>query len=558
MREYQRLLGAGASANGRESAATYIGPQDILWRHARSLAALGVWMAGTSDGDPLVWSQECYEIFGVAIGTELRVHQFFSLVLPDDVESLRNARNDAVERDVPYEIQYRIKHPSGPVRWIHERAALVQTGDGRTATFMGVLQDATEQRESERALRRAEASLRFTEEQLRHAQKMEAVGRLAGGIAHDFNNVLSVILSYSQLLLSELPPNQPFREDILEIQKAGELGAQLTRQLLAFSRPPKVEPKVLDVNCLLMGMEKMISRVLGEDIELISVLASPAPRVKADSGLLEQVVMNLVVNARDAMSRGGRLVLETATMALGDLERQGLPAGQYVVLTVSDSGTGMDLATQSRIFEPFFTTKEPGIGTGLGLSIVFGIVKQSGGSIVVNSVLGSGTSFTIYLPRVDAVGEAKPVVTIPRRSGGTETVLIVEDEDHVRNAASGVLRRMGYQVLAARSPGDALLLCERHPKKIDLLLTDVTMPQMSGIELATRLVALQPGLKVLCMSGSSPEPTARTEVAPSRFPFLQKPITLETLTKKVREVLDAPLDSGPRSTAREAWLASAG
>ena len=386
--------------------------------------------------------------------------------------------------------------------------------------------------------KRAEASLHTTEEQLRHAQKMEAVGRLASGVAHDFNNVLSVILSYSELLLGDPDLGAPVCDDLAEIRKAGMRGAELTRQLLAFSRLQVTAPKVLDMNGLIVGMEKMMSRVLGEDIELVAQLSSCAPRVKADPGLLEQVIMNLAVNARDAMAHGGQLTIATESMVLdAAAEHVGLPAGPYVTVTVTDTGVGMDPATQARIFEPFFTTKGVGRGTGLGLSMVFGILKQSGGSIAVKSAPGVGTCFTVYLPRVgmEIDEPQQPAPTTELR--GSETVLLVEDEEQVRTVFGGILRRHGYQVIETRSPGEALLASEKCETPIHLLLTDVVMPQMSGPELAIRLTKARPNMAVLCMSGYTGD--MNQEEAPVRFPYLQKPIAVESLTRKIREVLDA-------------------
>jgi two-component system, cell cycle sensor histidine kinase and response regulator CckA len=383
---------------------------------------------------------------------------------------------------------------------------------------------------------------RLLEEQLRQAQKMEAVGRLAGGIAHDFNNVLSVILSYSDLLLSDLKPGEPIRDDIEEIRRAATRAADLTRHLLMFSRQQVVEPKVLDLNEVLTSMDKMLQRILGADVSLVLSRNQPLGRVRIDRGSIEQVIMNLVVNARDAMPYGGRLSLETADVTLDEKyarTHHGVVPGPYVMLTVTDTGTGMDKATQARIFEPFFTTKELGRGTGLGLSTVFGIVQQGGGSIWVESEPGEGTTFEIYLPRVDASKDSvrpAPPLTMLR---GSETVLLVEDEDQVRAVARGILSRSGYRVLEARNAGEALLQAEAHVGPIHLLLTDVVMPHVSGPDLAKRLVTLQPTMKILFMSGYVDDGVLRRSVVQALTAYVQKPITPEALTSKVREVLDA-------------------
>jgi two-component system, cell cycle sensor histidine kinase and response regulator CckA len=388
------------------------------------------------------------------------------------------------------------------------------------------------------ALERVHESLRQSEAQLRHAQKMEAVGRLAGGVAHDFNNVLSVILGAADLLLADLKAGDPLREDVEVIREAGARGAGLTRQLLMFSRRQMAEPKVVDTRALLTDVEKMLGRTLGEDITLVCQVETPAPRVQADPGLLEQVLMNLAVNARDAMPHGGQLEIEVSSVVLSTPIHPDGVAGPHAVLSVTDSGCGMDAATQARIFEPFFTTKEPGRGTGLGLSTVFGIVQQGGGSISVSSAPGKGSRFVIHWPSVKAEPE-RAVQDTPRSARGSETVLVVEDEDSVRAIAAGVLRRYGYKVIEARNAGEALLACEAHPGAIELLLADVVMPRLSGPELALRLLQLRPEMRVLFMSGYASDAGTPGAPASIRPAYLQKPLTVSTLTQKVRDVLDA-------------------
>jgi two-component system cell cycle sensor histidine kinase/response regulator CckA len=411
--------------------------------------------------------------------------------------------------------------------------------------------DITERKRAEAGRARAEEALRQSEEQLRQAQKMEAVGRLAGGVAHDFNNVLSVIMSYGELIVGDLKPADPLRADIEEIRKAASRAAGLTRQLLLFSRQQVVEPKVMDLNEVLASMDNMLQRILGEDVELVSVPAKGAGRVKVDPSHVEQVILNLVVNARDAMPTGGKLTIETANVVLDeDYTRSHLPAkaGPHVMMAVSDTGVGMDRETQTRIFEPFFTTKEKGKGTGLGLSTVFGIVQQSGGNIWVCSEPGKGTTFKIYLPRVDAELDVLSPSVAPTTLRGTETVLLAEDEEQVRSIVLNVLLRQGYHVIPAQNGGEALLLAERHSGTIDLLLTDVVMPTVSGPELAKRLAATRPDMKVLCMSGYTDDSIVRHGVLESGVAFIQKPITPTLLMTKVREVLDAgraPLNPDP-------------
>jgi two-component system, cell cycle sensor histidine kinase and response regulator CckA len=387
---------------------------------------------------------------------------------------------------------------------------------------------------------RVQEILHKTEEQLRQSQKMDAVGRLAGGIAHDFNNMLSVILSYGQLALAEMNPADPMRADIEEIVKAGGRAADLTRQLLMFSRQQVLAPKVLDLNDVLTSMDRMLQRILGADVDLVSLLAPRLGRVRADLSSIEQVIMNLVVNARDAMPTGGMLTMETGNVVLDEEYARthvGVAPGPYVMLAVTDTGTGIEKSILARIFEPFFTTKESGKGTGLGLSTVFGVVHQSGGSIWVYSEVGNGTTFKVYLPREDEALDVRDVASVTTQRG-SETILLVEDDEQVRGAALVILRKSGYQVLDARNAGEALLHSERYPSAIHLLLTDVVMPQMSGPELAKRLVSTRPNMKVLCMSGYTDDSIVRHGVLAAHIAFLQKPITPDTLTARVREVLD--------------------
>ena len=397
--------------------------------------------------------------------------------------------------------------------------------------------------------RRAYDELAETQGQLEQAQKMDAIGRLAGGVAHDFNNLLTVILGRTDILLHPLKPEDPMRRGIELIQRTAGRAADLTRQLLAFSRKQVLEPVVLDLAAVTTDMKDMLGRLIGEDIAL---LTNPTPglgRVKADRGQIEQVIMNLAVNARDAMPQGGRLIVETANIDLDDeyvRRHVGARPGPHVMLAVSDTGTGIPHEIQSQIFEPFFTTKEQGKGTGLGLATVYGIVKQSGGYIEVDSEPGQGTTFRIYLPRLEAAA-----VTVDRSvrpaaaAGGTETILLVEDEEGVRELARDILRASGYTVLEARNGAEALLLCERHQGPLDMLLTDVVMPRMSGRELAERLAPLRPDLSVLYMSGYTDDAVIRHGVLGAGTAFLQKPFTPAALVLRVRETLDLTAASHP-------------
>ena len=452
-----------------------------------------------------------------------------------DVYADAAERQRLVERDTYSDRQYDSveatwKRRDGRLLTVQLSVRAVRNRAGQVEYYETFVRDVTDQRR--------------LQQQVLQSQKMEAVGRLAGGIAHDFNNLLTVITSYSDLLLEDLAPGDAKRDDLEQVRKAADGAAALTRQLLAFSRQQVVEPRVVSLNTVVEGLQKILRRVIGEDIELTTTLAPDLGAVRADVGQLEQVLMNLAVNARDAMPTGGRLTVETANVEHDPdyaRDREAAAVRQFAMLAVSDTGCGMDEATKARIFEPFFTTKEPGKGTGLGLATVYGIVKQAGGFIWVYSEPGQGTSFKIYLPEVDATAERTTAVAGARAPRGTETVLLVEDAAAVRAVTKQVLERQGYVVLEAPDGEAALRLAQQHRGPIHLLLTDVVMPRVSGRELAERLTQVRPDMRVLYASGYTDDSVVRHGILELGTAYLQKPFSPESLARKVRDVLDAAI-----------------
>jgi len=454
----------------------------------------------------------------------------YDFLHPDDRELVGNRFADALRNPGrAIAAEGRLMHADGSWR-IMEGVAVNRLDDPSVGAVVINARDITDRRR--------------LEEQLRQAQKMEAVGQLAGGVAHDFNNLLTAILGYCNLMLDEVPREDPLRADLQEIRAAGERAAALTRQLLAFSRRQMLQPQVVDINTVVQQLERLLRRLISEDVELVTVLAAGVPPVRVDPASVEQVLVNLAVNARDAMPLGGRLTIETSSVELDDayaITHATVRPGQYVMLAVSDTGEGMDAATRARVFEPFFTTKEQGRGTGLGLATVYGMVKQSGGYIWVYSEPGRGTTFKVYLPHAEQRTAAQPELPGRRRTDeahGWETVLLVEDEDAVRALAREVLRRHGYVVLEARHGVDALRLAERHTDDIHLMVTDVVMPHMSGRDLAERLSSVRQKMKVLFMSGYTDHAVMHRDLTPGSA-FIQKPFTPETFARKVRMVLDS-------------------
>jgi PAS domain S-box-containing protein len=434
--------------------------------------------------------------------------------------------------------------------WMHRDASgrdfycevrLVRLPDPDRNLCRGSILDITDRKLAEDARSRLEDALRKAEDQLRQSQKMEAIGRLAGGVAHDFNNLLSVVLSYSAFALAALEDNDPVAADVREIQSAGKRAADLTRQLLAFSRQQMLAPAVVDLNEVVGHMDTMLRRLIGEDVDLRTVTPPGIGTVKVDRGQIEQVIMNLAINARDAMPSGGILAIKTSEVFLDEAyatTHVGVKAGPHVLLSVTDSGAGMTPDVQARIFEPFFTTKERGKGTGLGLSTVLGIVEQSGGSISVWSEPGRGSTFRIYLPCTYEDPDSMQLAASPRTLHGVETILLVEDEEQIRALGRQILQTSGYKVLVAESPADALAICQNYEGQIHLLLTDVVMPLMNGRDLAERATRLRPAMKVLYVSGYTDNTIVHHGVLEEGVAFLQKPITPDILRRKLRDVLD--------------------
>jgi len=423
----------------------------------------------------------------------------------------------------------------------------------RLGRLVPSVQRALRELEDRAERKRAEEALRQSEKQFRQSQKMEAVGRLAGGIAHDFNNLLTVIMGYSQVLLTELGPQHPLRGKIEETLKAGERAATLIRQLLTFSSKQSLDPKVLSLNTAVTSLESLLRRLIGEDIQLVSQLDPTNGRLRADQAQLEQILVNLVVNARDAMPKGGTLTIETAQVELTRspvYHLTPLPPGPYVRLAVSDTGCGMDRKTQSHIFEPFFTTKGEGKGSGLGLSTVFGIVTQCGGAIDVTSRVGHGTRFDLYFPSIESdILTTAPTQPLGQPQRGTETILLVEDEPSVRTLVRDELRKLGYRVVEAKNGVEACLLATQQTGSLQLLLTDVVMPGMGGRELAQHLSVIKPDLRTLFISGYMDDIGIMAGQEDGTSSFLQKPFTPEVLARAVRNLLDASTPSDRTGTS---------
>jgi PAS domain S-box-containing protein len=519
-------LSSGADITERKQAELALAESDRRFYATFEQAGIGMAIVATN-GHPVEVNAALRAMLGYA-ADELAAMSFDEFTHPDDREADQALFGALVagSRD-RYQLEKRYIRKDHQEIWGRLTVSLVRDATGQPQYAVGMVEDITKQRQ--------------VEEQFRQAQKMEAIGRLAGGVAHDFNNLLTVILGYCELLLADLDPDEPRRADIAEIQKAGASAARLTRQLLAFSRKEIIEPTLLDLNEVVGDMRAMLGRLIRENVKVVLDLRPELACVKADRGQLEQIVLNLAVNARDAMASGGTLTIETANVELdGNYAETHLSVkpGPYVVLTVTDTGTGMTPQVQARLFEPFFTTKESGKGTGLGLASVHGMVTRYGGSVDVSSEVGKGTSFSVYFPRADAseiVVEAPPPVARPPTE--VRTVLVVEDAESVRELARKLLQRLGYTVLLAANADEALQLFERN-ESIDMLLTDVVMPGASGPDVTMQLVERWPALNVIYMSGYTEEAIVQHGVLKPGIALLHKPFTFETLGRKIREVLD--------------------
>jgi PAS domain S-box-containing protein len=487
------------------------------------------------DGRRLYDSPSYLKAFGYT-NEDLQGVPIADQIHPGDHAAIYAARREVFGKGVSARVEYRFRRKDGEWRHMESTGSPVRNHKGEVETIIAVSRDITERRQ-------AEALLREREQQLRQAQKMEAVGRLSGGIAHDFNNLLGVIIGYSESIEHRLSTEDPLRKEAREIRKAGERAAALTHQLLAFSRQQVLQPKVLDLNAVVTDMSEMLRRLIGVNIELNTRLASRLGHVKADKGQIEQIILNLAVNARDAMPEGGKLLIETSNVYLDETHARNLPflrSGLHVLLTVTDTGSGMDQETLRHIFEPFFTTKDPGKGTGLGLATVYGVVKQSGGVVGVESELGTGSTFRIYLPLAEEAALASiPAATGEMGAGRTGTILLVEDEEPLRKLTADVLAEGGYTVLFARDGIEALEIARSCKDPIHLLLTDLAMPRLGGHALARSMAHLRPETRVLFMTGHAERDTTSQRSLPAGTEALQKPFNKDLLLRQVRLALDA-------------------
>lgn len=502
--------------------------------HAQQIAHLGSWewdiVANT-----VTWSDETRRLYAFAPeDSGCSMEESWKRVHPGDRTKVQEALDQSVRKNQPFNCEHRVVWPDGTERVMQGRAEVILNGSGQAVKMIGTTQDVTENRQAAEALRRSE-------EQLRQSQKMEAVGRLAGGVAHDFNNLLTVIGGYCAVLQRRISPDDPLQKIASEIGHASDRAAGLTHQLLALSRKQVLQPRILDLNEVVTGMGKMLQRLIGENIELRTAFDHSLGSIKADPGQIEQVILNMAVNARDAMPHGGKLTISTSNVTLDQkttLRNRGLDVGDYVMLAISDSGAGMTEEVKAHLFEPFFTTKDVDKGTGLGLATCYGIISQSGGDVRVYSELNHGTTFKVYLPRTnqsqEPLGALEDSKTLPK---GAESILVVEDDLSVRRLAAMILSECGYQVQEACNAAEALTLVEKNGT-FDLVITDVIMPQMSGKQLYDRLKLIVPKTKVLFISGYTDDALAHHGVLEAGLSFLEKPFSPVRLARGVREILD--------------------
>ena len=504
-------------------------------RDTQQLAHIGHWELYPRTGE-LFWSEEIYRIFEIDPSSfDASYEAFLNAAHPEDREKINQAYTRSLKTGEPYSIDHRLLMKDGRIKYVQERCKTEYDAHGNPVKSIGTIQDMTENK-------RIEAENKALQEKILHVQKMESVGRLAGGVAHDFNNMLFVILGNLELVMDGINENDANYHALSEIQKAAKRSADLTRQLLAFSRQQAISPRPLNLNTVIGDMIKMLVRLIGEDIELKWIPGKNLGRVMLDPTQVDQILVNLCVNSRDAIIGSGRITIETHMVCIGESEcrqRPGFKPGEFVTLEVSDNGCGMDKAVQDRLFEPFFTTKKINEGTGLGLATTYGIVKQNNGFINVYSEPGNGTTFRIYFMayKGDDNNHLPLKETGDAIKGGCETILLVEDEAMILNFCAKTLNKLGYQVLKADSPHQALSVANRHGSKIDLLLTDVIMAKMSGKELADALQRDFPSLKIVYMSGYTANVIAHRGILDEGVMFLQKPFSREALAKKVREVL---------------------
>ncbi|HPQ68144.1 MAG TPA: response regulator [bacterium] len=513
---------------------------------ATQLTHVGHWHWDLQTGD-IKCTKEVYRLLGVEENTELKINIALDLVHPEEKDKLTRKIQEAIDQKKPFRSEYRLVHPDNSIAWCDSLSEPVVGPKGEVVALHGAIQDITERK-------LAEENHHKLEEQLRHSQKMESIGRLAGGVAHDFNNLLQGILGFGEIMQSKLDQDDPLSTYLIEILKAAQSAADLTRQLLAFSRKQIITPKLIDLNKIIAGSKKMLTRLIGEDIDSTFIPAPNLWKTKADPIQIDQILVNLAVNSRDAMPEGGKLTIETANIVMGEeycRNHAGAIPGEFVMMAVSDTGIGMEKETQERIFEPFFTTKELGKGTGLGLSMVYGIVQQHGGFIYVYSEPNGGTTFKIYFPRIPELTDAPFIENNadPAPVDGTETVLLVEDQNIVRQLAGVFLEKHGYRVLTAENGIEAIEKCENYDGDIHLLLTDVVMPNMNGKELFTYLSRRRPDIKVVYSSGYTDDAIVHHGILEAGTFFLSKPFKMDEMLHKVRKALDTETNAGEPAKA---------